>query len=199
MLKGKNYYSTKEAANLLEVSVSTIQTWSNEGVLKAWKTVGGHRRISKANVDKMLDNLKEVTVEGSISEKLRIVIIEDDAQQTNLYKQHLEHLKDELDIVFTDNGYDGLIQIGLKIPQIIICDLSMPNLSGFDVLKSIESQPELKDTLKLIISALSLLEAIEIEELPKSINYIQKPVDYNQLRKIIQQKIDSQKTSQQQH
>ena len=50
----KDYLSTREAGTLLKVAVSTIQLWMNDGLLSGWTTVGGHRRIAKNSVEKML-------------------------------------------------------------------------------------------------------------------------------------------------
>ncbi len=52
--KRKAYYSTREAAELLGVAVSTIQLWTKGGLLKAWTTGGGHRRIALRSVEEML-------------------------------------------------------------------------------------------------------------------------------------------------
>ena len=42
--KQKDYFSSREAAEILHVAVSTIQLWTNNGLLRAWKTVGGQQR-----------------------------------------------------------------------------------------------------------------------------------------------------------
>lgn len=42
--------STREAAEILGVSLRTIQVWVDRGVLVAWKTAGGHRRVSLESV-----------------------------------------------------------------------------------------------------------------------------------------------------
>lgn len=42
--------TTREAADLLGVSTSTVQKWIEIGVLSAWKTPGGHRRVRRADV-----------------------------------------------------------------------------------------------------------------------------------------------------
>lgn len=47
-------YSTREASEILGVSLRTVQLWVDSGVLEAWKTVGGHRRISRASVEALL-------------------------------------------------------------------------------------------------------------------------------------------------
>lgn len=45
--------STREAAEMLGVSLRTIQLWVDSGVLEAWKTAGGHRRVSLDSVERV--------------------------------------------------------------------------------------------------------------------------------------------------
>lgn len=47
------FLTTREASKLLGVALTTIQLWVETGVLPAWKTAGGHRRISRQAVDKL--------------------------------------------------------------------------------------------------------------------------------------------------
>lgn len=42
----KSFCTTREAAGLLGVSVGTVQLWVESGLLQAWKTSGGHRRVA---------------------------------------------------------------------------------------------------------------------------------------------------------
>ncbi len=46
--------STREAAERLGVSLRTVQLWTEAGLLRAWKTPGGHRRILTSSVDRLL-------------------------------------------------------------------------------------------------------------------------------------------------
>lgn len=55
---------------MLGVSVRTIQLWIDGGVLEAWKTVGGYRRIARQSVDDLLRARPDVGVGSSASEGL---------------------------------------------------------------------------------------------------------------------------------
>jgi excisionase family DNA binding protein len=49
----KTFCTSCEAAELLGVSIGTVQAWVGNGLLSAWKTAGGHRRISRESVRKL--------------------------------------------------------------------------------------------------------------------------------------------------
>ena len=50
----KTFCTTREAAQMLGVSLRTAQLWAESGLLEAWKTDGGHRRISRHSVERLL-------------------------------------------------------------------------------------------------------------------------------------------------
>lgn len=53
--KDTEIVTTKEAAQMLGVAVSTVQKWVELGKLASWKTPGGHRRIPRASIRSVLD------------------------------------------------------------------------------------------------------------------------------------------------
>ena len=48
----------KEAAKLLNVTTQSLRNWSNEGRIKVIKTPGGHSRILKSEIDKLLKDIE---------------------------------------------------------------------------------------------------------------------------------------------
>lgn len=51
---GEAFCTTREAAQLLGVSLRTAQLWVDSGILRAWKTAGGHRRVARDSIDALL-------------------------------------------------------------------------------------------------------------------------------------------------
>lgn len=48
-----------EAAALLEVHVDTIRRWADSGLLKARRTLSGHRKILRADVERAVEEMRE--------------------------------------------------------------------------------------------------------------------------------------------
>jgi excisionase family DNA binding protein len=49
----EEYCTTRDAAGVLGVSLRTLQVWVESGVQRAWKTFGGHRRITVKSLEKL--------------------------------------------------------------------------------------------------------------------------------------------------
>jgi excisionase family DNA binding protein len=57
--------TASEAARHLGVSISTVRRWSDAGHLKGYRTPGGQRRFSVAQLDEFLDSLRTRGAEGA--------------------------------------------------------------------------------------------------------------------------------------
>lgn len=72
--------TTQEVARSLGVSLRTIQLWVNEGLLEAWKTDGGHRRIPRDSVIRLI---AQINAKGTDSSAPVSMAVDD-----NLYLAH---------------------------------------------------------------------------------------------------------------
>jgi len=190
--KEKDYLSTRDAAAILNVAVSTIQLWVDNGTLRAWTTVGGHRRIAKDAVTQMSIEQKNISNFPTIKKKKKsqsIVIVEDNNQDRSLYERQFKAWDLHADIHLSKDGYEGLINIGKSIPSIIITDLMMPNISGFEMVKAIKEIPELKESMLLVVSALSDKEIKERGGLPFDVLVLRKPLQFDILKTLVYEQL----------
>lgn len=180
------FISTREAAARLGVALSTVQAWVETGVLPAWKTAGGHRRIPREAVEKIYAKQKEVSVSSSIKPTLKVLVVEDDEVQRALYEHQFSAWGLPVQLQMASDGFEGLMLIGRHAPDLIITDLAMPEMDGFKMIHRLTSQ------LSLRIIVVTALSGDEIEAqggIPAGIPIYPKPIPFAVLRLLIEQMV----------
>ena len=121
------FLSTAEAARMLGLSTTLVQSLVDKNELKGWKTRGGHRRIS-------LQSLQEYQAQaGSAASspshagrppKLMIVIESD--QQLPLLQQACEDWNFPIEIKFVDSVTAALLDLATERPDMLVVEMCMP-------------------------------------------------------------------------
>jgi len=189
--KKKDYLSSREAAELLGVAVSTVQLWVDGGLLRAWTTGGGHRRIAYESVEEMLKQQQEAIKEHEEQTRLTVIVVEDDRQQRRLYEKQITSWESNANVITAKDGYEGLIKIGQALPDVIISDLMMPNIDGFQMVKVLKEIPELKNCLIVVVSGLDEDEILKRGGLPDGVLFFKKPVNFEDLEVLLKTKVGS--------
>ena len=143
----KEYYTTYEAGNRLFVTHSTIIDWIKRGKLKAAKTLGGHRRILRAELDNFI---RRNRMHLGDHEKYKILVADDDASIRVGLKEILEEKGFTVDAAA--DGFEAGILAIQNSPNLIILDLKMQGLDGFSACRLIKANPLLKHIKILILT-----------------------------------------------
>ncbi|MDR3368667.1 response regulator [Rhodoferax sp.] len=184
----KSFCTTREAANLLGVSVGTVQLWVESGLLQAWKTAGGHRRVMRDSLDSLLHK-RPLTAPSAIqpsveSRHLKVLVVEDDANLLRLYQANMAGWPMRPEVTLTDNAVSALLAMGRNCPDLLVADLQMPDMDGFSMLRVLREAPEFAKTTIVIVTG---LDAAEIElrgGIPADIEILPKPIPFDRLRAI---------------
>ena len=174
---------TSKAAELLQLSVGTVQTLADKSILHAWFTQGGHRRISMESIQNyQLQQQKMPALEETSSERLRVMVVDDDAVTRRLLQETCQSAHPLVDCCAMSSAIDALLQMPVFHPQVMLIDLLMPEVDGWELVKRIQKQ---KDFTKPQILTLSELSAEELKKRggpPKGAQFIAKPIDLGWLR-----------------
>lgn len=92
--------------------------------------------------------------------KQRILIAEDDNFYASIYNQRLVEMGYDVEVV--GDGEKLIEAINTKVPDLIMLDLIMPKLDGFETLRLIKSNPKFKNVKVLILSNLGQKEDVDL-------------------------------------
>lgn len=149
-----NILTVFQASKYCNVSPKTIINWIEAGHIEAYKTVGGHRRIKKSDLENFMRKQGiPIPEEEIISERKRILIVDDDAIIVETIVQALEEEEYDYEIVSASDGFEAGLQVNHFKPHLLILDIMMPDIKGYDVCKRIKTNEETKDTKIIVLSA----------------------------------------------
>lgn len=180
-------YTTQQVAKLLGVTARTVQLWAENGLVQAWKTPGGHRRIRGEDVARLLAEVDRPDngISGSgLGERYKLLVAEDEADLVKLYRMRVENWGFPVELVTACDGYEALIRIGTERPDMVIADLNMPRLDGFHMLKVIQEIKELRATKLVVVTALSRLDIEAKGGLPDGVHVFSKPIPFADLEQL---------------
>ncbi|MFZ2854981.1 MAG: response regulator [Rhodocyclaceae bacterium] len=183
--------STRDAGKLLGVSLRTVQLWVDGGLLEAWKTVGGHRRITIASVKRLQEERTVARSTGEPKTAVRagrkpvVLVVEDDADLLMLYETTLSLWEPPVTVLTANNGFDGLLRIGEAPPDLLITDLSMPGIDGFQMLRSLRANPTVGDMRIAVVTGLDKDDIALRGGIPDDVALFRKPVPFEHLKSLL--------------
>ena len=131
----------------------TVAKWIDDGQMTFHLTAGGHRRVTREDLAVFMERMHLPLPATWTSNPSRVLIVDDD----ELDRQHIAFLIRKnfpaVDILEAENGFDMGRKITTFIPSLIILDLRMPGLDGFEVCKSIRSDPKLQEAVIVAMSS----------------------------------------------
>ncbi len=69
----------------------------------------------------------------------KILVIEDEAQSRDIYLESLE--EEGFDVIGAENGRVGVQRAQEQLPDLVLCDIMMPELDGYGVLTTLRKNP----------------------------------------------------------
>lgn len=88
------------------------------------------------------------------------ILIVEDTEDNRVYMESVLEMEG-FDVVSAKDGLEGLEQASSELPDLIITDISMPHLDGFQMIQKIRSSPNQKDVPILAITSHGMDKAME--------------------------------------
>ncbi|HXV76521.1 MAG TPA: response regulator [Candidatus Polarisedimenticolaceae bacterium] len=150
----KPVFTTFETAKLCHVSPLSIINWVNAGKLPAFRTPGGHRRIRREDLVRFMrengipipDDLREG------SGRFKVLVVDDEAGIRDVIAEHLTGRAKAYEVMTAADGFEAGRLMASFRPDVVLLDLRMPGLDGFQVCRTIKADPETAGTIVIAMT-----------------------------------------------
>ena len=143
-------FSIPQAAKYCAVSRWTLMKCVNSGELRASRTPDGHYRILKEDLEDFIIKKKMYPLVHKRSSNIRILIVDDDLKVQKLLTVMLS--SDRYETETASSGFEAGSKVVRFKPDLIILDLIMPEMSGFEVCRQIKKDPETSHIKILVLT-----------------------------------------------
>ncbi|MFX1592429.1 MAG: response regulator [Promethearchaeota archaeon] len=148
----------------------------NNQVLETVKNIFEQSVLLEKKIINILDNIK-------VESEYDVLLIEDDLATIRLITSIFESKGVICKGVVS--GSKGLEELGHTIPKLILLDIILPDLSGYDICKTIKSDKEWEKIPVYFLTAITGLEVEKNLEGTKADGYILKPFNFSDFEEIL--------------
>ncbi len=121
---------------------------------------------------------------------LRVLIIEDSQDVLSLIKFELGELG--YSVLTATDGESGLEMARLELPDVIVSDIKMPGMDGYELIRRLRLEPELASKPAIALTGFGMQKDIKRAMAAGYNTHLRKPVDPRELSSLIQQLISKQ-------
>jgi len=179
----KEILTTNEAADLLGIARTSLINWVERGELTPATTPGGHRRFRRSDLMEFADkrgfDVNEIqdkkTKLVKEPERAKVLVVDDD-DDFRQFAQDCLSIAGDFEVKESTNGIDAALIVGSWRPSIVLLDLRMPKMNGFEFCRQMRSNADFKDVKIIIMTAYADEQTKkEIEEVEAD-DLISKPI-----------------------
>jgi len=197
MTENRRSYSTARLAEELGVSVQTIQRWVDAGHLKAWKTVGGHRKIDAESADAWIRSMRAAGGEGASpvaastsAGPVRVLLVDDDPAFLEVVEALVADSVPGALIDKARDGFHALQALARTTPDLLVTDVVMPHVDGLEMLRHVVSQQS-RPRVVVVTSVLAREDVERKGGLPTGTVFMRKPLDQNAFVALLRDRVST--------
>lgn len=158
------HYTTAEVAKLLGMAVRSVQLMVDRGDLEAWKTPGGHRRITRASVERWRGRQGDAAATSGAPAPAqagtgpRVLLIEDSVHFQNLVRLLVQRHFPDVQLHVAHDGITGMALYGQIQPDVLLVDILLPDIDGAALITTLRTHEQFARCKLLVVTSLDAAE-----------------------------------------
>ncbi len=188
-MKRNKFLSTGDVAEYCEVTSAAVLKWIDAGKLSGFTTPGGHYRILRADFRDFLlrhGMFVDQNYFGRGKDKKRILIVDDEPSIVTFIEGALR-LEGKYELAAAMDGFDAGQQVITFEPDLIILDIMLPGMDGFEVCRRVKTEEATQHVKVLVITGFATEENIEKMLHVGADDYLAKPLGLEELQQKVRE------------
>lgn len=154
MIKEDKPLTTGEVASYCHVSKESVINWIKEGKLRAYRTPGGHYRILKSILKEFLKaHGMPVDRDYFGDDSKKVLIVDDEPSIREMISRYLISDGQPYEVETAKDGYEAGHKVASFKPDLLILDIRMPGMDGFEVCRKLKASPSTQGIKIIAITA----------------------------------------------
>jgi CheY-like chemotaxis protein len=108
----------------------------------------------------------------------RILVVDDDVKNLDITTRHLLLRSRDYEVMRAKNGLEGLEMAHAKSPHLILMDLKMPTMDGYEAIARLKADPKTHDIPIIVISASVIDDQVSQARKAGCDDFVEKPIDW---------------------
>ncbi len=135
----RSFFTTFEISQICGVNPTTVQNWVKGKKLRAFQTPGGHRRVRREDLISFMKEFGMPLPADLSQDPPLIMIVDDESDILDMLETLMRSGEEDVRIAKAQSGVEALLMIGEKKPDLLIIDIMMPGMNGYDVCQKLKS------------------------------------------------------------
>ncbi len=145
--------STFAIAQMLHVDPGSVANWIDQKLLKAHRTPGGHRRVAVEDLLQFLREHKMPVPEELGPSPTRVLIVDDEPGVTQVIARAVRQAHPDYEVIEAHDGFRAGTLCATQRPDVVILDLRMPGMDGYEVCRLIKSHEATRHAEVIAVTA----------------------------------------------
>jgi excisionase family DNA binding protein len=168
-LNAPRIFTTYDIGRMTGTDPTTVHKWIDRGLLRGYRTPGGHRRVRAEDLRSFLvEHQMPLPQELGGRDTLRTMVVDSDPSSLKALARSLKRLRPEWEMQPFDNGVDALLALPVAIPDVVVLDLALSDMDSLAVCRQLRERADAAG-VKVVAVAAELTERLEREALASGV------------------------------
>jgi excisionase family DNA binding protein len=138
-MRMRSFFTTFEISQICGVNPTTVQNWVKGKKLRAFQTPGKHRRVRREDLIAFMKEFGMPIPADLAQDPPLIMVVDDEIDIMDMLEALMRSGDEDVNVVKAESGVEALLMIGERKPDLLILDIMMPGMNGYEVCQKLKS------------------------------------------------------------